>query len=336
MNTAVRTWREALILRAERRLPALTRLRRPEPLPVELHRRRIYILPTGSGVGFGVLLAVMLVGALNYQNNAALLLTCLLGATVVNSMLSAFRALHGLRITRIQAGHACAGDPLPLHIEFDSGRRARQALCLDVDRATHAFSLDTRGGETTLAMATERRGWNRVPRMRISSTLPFGLFRAWSWITPEHDVLVYPRALAGPPPPPDEDDGAQRAHGDEDYAQLREYHFGDPLKRVAWKASARHDRLLIRELEFFGKSLCLLRLLLELRCLELQLHGLILELAGVYTRLVSRAPQSHAQDHNQRSDYYIDAERNEIAGIFRDDEVNPLDENQVSRDEPKY
>src|SRR5690348_13756361 len=151
MNAAARTWREALIAHAERRLPSLTRLRGPEPLPIELHRRRIYILPTKSGIGFGVLLAVMLVGALNYQNNAALLLTCLLGATVINSMLSAFRALHGLRITRIQAGHACAGEPLALQLEFDAGGRARHALCLDLDDATHAFSLDTRGGETTLA-----------------------------------------------------------------------------------------------------------------------------------------------------------------------------------------
>ncbi|HEX7130451.1 MAG TPA: DUF58 domain-containing protein [Rhodanobacteraceae bacterium] len=249
MNAVVRTWREALMLRAERRLPALTRMRRPEALPVELHRRRIYILPTKSGFGFGVLLLVMLVGALNYQNNAALLLTCLLGATVVNSMLVAFRTLHGLRITRICAGHACAGESLPLTVVFDTGRRPRGALCLDLEGVAHAFSLEARGGETTLSMHAERRGWNRVPRMRVSSTLPFGLFRAWSWITPEHDVLVYPRALDGPPPPADEDDGAQRMHGDEDYAQLREYHFGDPLKRVAWRASARHDRLLIRELD---------------------------------------------------------------------------------------
>lgn len=249
MDAVVRTWREALISRVERRLPALTRMRQPEALPIELHRRRIYILPTKSGIGFGVLLLVMLLGALNYQNNAALLLTCLLGATVVNSMLIAFRALHGLQLTCIRAGHACAGDPLPLNLEFATLGRARAALRVDMDHTTHAFSLDARGGETTFPMPTEHRGWNRVPRMRISSTLPFGLFRAWSWITPEHDVLVYPRVLPGPPPPPDEDGGTQRTRGDEDYAQLREYHFGDPLKRVAWKASARHDRLLIRELD---------------------------------------------------------------------------------------
>lgn len=249
MNAEVRTWREALITRAEKRLPALTRLRQPEPLPIELHRRRIYILPTKAGVGFGILLVVMLLGALNYQNNAALLLTCLLGATVVNSMLSAFRTLYGLRLESIHADHACAGEALPLHLEFNSGRRERRALQLDMDHIVHVFSLEPRGGETELAMPTEHRGWQPVPRMRISSTFPLGLFRAWSWMTPQHDVLVYPRPIGGSSPPPDEDRGIQRAHGDDDFAQLREYHFGDPLKRVAWKSSARHDRLLIRELD---------------------------------------------------------------------------------------
>ena len=58
---------------AEQRLPALTRLRRSESLPIRLDRRRIYVLPTGFGVSFGLLLFVMLIGALNYANNPALL-----------------------------------------------------------------------------------------------------------------------------------------------------------------------------------------------------------------------------------------------------------------------
>ena len=89
---------QALQRWAERRLPALTRYRRPEPLPIELHRRRIYIVPTGFGLGFGALLLVMLVGSLNYTNNAALLLTCLLGAAAMSSMLLAFRVLDGVTL----------------------------------------------------------------------------------------------------------------------------------------------------------------------------------------------------------------------------------------------
>ena len=233
----------------ERRLPAITRTRAPEVLPIRLHRRRIYILPTRSGLGFALLLAVMLLGALNYQNNAAVLLTCLLGAAVINSMLVAFRALDGLRLTQLRADPACAGDPLPLHLQLDTHGRARHALRIDIADQEFDFSLDARNGETAVAMPTERRGWMCVPRMRISSTQPFGLFRAWSWIAPQQTVLVYPRPLQGPPPPPGADDLRRRERGEEDYAQLREYRFGDPLKRVAGKASARHDRFLLRELD---------------------------------------------------------------------------------------
>ena len=42
--------RARLLAVAERRLPALTRLRRAEPLPIRLDRRRIYVLPTGFGL----------------------------------------------------------------------------------------------------------------------------------------------------------------------------------------------------------------------------------------------------------------------------------------------
>ena len=113
---------------AERRLPALTRYRRHESLPIELHRRRIYIVPTGFGIGFSVLLMVMLAGALNYANNAALLLTCLLGAATSTSMLVAFRTLNGLRLSHIHAGHAVAGQPIELTLTLDSTRGEQRFL----------------------------------------------------------------------------------------------------------------------------------------------------------------------------------------------------------------
>src|SRR5690348_18162399 len=69
----------AAAARVLNRIPVLARGRKPETLPVTLDRRRIYIVPTRAGFGFGLVLAVVLFGALNYQNNAAMLLTCMLG-----------------------------------------------------------------------------------------------------------------------------------------------------------------------------------------------------------------------------------------------------------------
>ncbi|MGY3039096.1 uncharacterized protein (DUF58 family) [Rhodanobacter sp. TND4EL1] len=237
--------------RAEARLPALTRHRRPESLPIELHRRRIYIVPTGFGAGFSVLLLVMLTGALNYSNNAALLLTCLLGAASAASMLVAFRNLDGLRLGHIRAGHAVAGEPLTLTLAFDS-TRPRQALRLDLADDTTAFALDGRAATLVqLSLPTEKRGWLALPRMRIWSSWSLGMFRAWSWLRPEQAVLVWPRAeAAGPPPRAPAGDARQVRlyHGDE-LVTLRDYRVGDPRRHIAWKASARHENLLVKDFE---------------------------------------------------------------------------------------
>jgi len=239
----------ALVRLAERRLPALTRYRRAEALPIELHRRRIYIVPTGFGVGFALLLLVMLAGALNYANNAALLLTCLLGAASATSMLVAFRNLDGLTLRQLRAGHAVAGEPLELTLVLDAPR-ARNAIRLDVGNARRALAVPDGGGaQVTVAIATRHRGWLAVPRIRLWTTWPLGLFRAWSWLHPEQSVLVWPRAeAAGPPPLAQGDDALQtRRHAGEELTALREYRPGDPQRHIAWKISAHHESLLVKD-----------------------------------------------------------------------------------------
>lgn len=249
MRAALRRLAQDARVRAERRLPALTRLRQAEPLPVELDRRRIYILPTAFGLGFGVLLFVMLIGALNYANNAALLLTCLLGAASAASMLVAFRTLDGLRLHGIRAGHAIAGEPLELVLDF-AARRPRQAVRVDCAGSTQAFAV-AGATELHLQLATSRRGWLELPRLRIWSTWPLGLFRAWSWLHPRQTVLVWPRPEPAGPPPLLPADAQQRLrpHAGEELAALRDYRRGDAPRHIAWKASARHHDLLVKDFE---------------------------------------------------------------------------------------
>ncbi len=243
MNPRLQRW-------AERRLPALTRYRRPEGLPLELHRRRIYIVPTGFGAAFAVLLTVMLVGALNYANNAALLLTCLLGATSAASMLVAFRTLDGLRLASVRADHVVAGEAVQVQFEFET-TRLRQALRLDLGPASTAFAIAAGRTSVGLPLQTAKRGWMPLPRVRVWSSWPLGMFRAWSWLHPQQAVLVWPRAEATGPTPPhhDADQQRHRLHQGDDLAALRDYRLGDPPRHIAWRASARHEHLLVKDFE---------------------------------------------------------------------------------------
>ncbi|MDN5782851.1 MAG: DUF58 domain-containing protein, partial [Luteimonas sp.] len=92
-----------------RRIELLARPRHPEPLPVALDRHRVYILPTAFGWFFVLLLLAMLAGALNYNNNPALLLALLLAGAANTSLFAAHLQLSGLQIIAIDAEPVAAG-----------------------------------------------------------------------------------------------------------------------------------------------------------------------------------------------------------------------------------
>jgi uncharacterized protein (DUF58 family) len=237
---------------AERRLPALTRLKQPEALPIRLHRQRIYVLPTRFGLMFSAVLLVMLMGALNYNNNPALLLTCLLGAACYQSVFQAFRCINGVQLLSLQGEPCHAGEPLPINLSFQADGRARRSLRLRVDEQKIVFDIDGGDDRVRISVPAELRGWCRVGRILLYSEYPFGLFRVWSWLNPDFAALVYPRVELGAPPLPQADDAsaqvATKRSGDE-FGMLRDYHPSDPRRSIAWKASARHNTLLVKEFE---------------------------------------------------------------------------------------
>lgn len=246
---------------AERRLPALTRLKRAEPLPVLLHRRRIYVVPSRFGLAYSLMLLVMLIGSLNYANNPALLLTCLLGAATYLSVFSGFRMLNRLELTSIQAQPCHAGEPLRLSLRFGTASAApKHGLRLRLENAatnaadeTLVFDLPANGaGAVEATLPTFHRGWRPIGRVRVWSEYPYGLFHVWSWLHPDPHALVYPRIEPDAPAWPQAagDASARAIQRDEDeFSTLREYRTGDPRRRIAWKASARQGHLLVKEFD---------------------------------------------------------------------------------------
>src|SRR5690625_4520874 len=119
----------------------------------------------------------MLLGALNYSNNAALLLTALLGAIAAGSLLTTLRGMNGLRLDGVRGGNAQAGESMRLEMDFAVASRARHALCLDIDGQTLAFDIPDHHGRTlTLYLPTTHRGWLALPRIRVHTSWPFGMF----------------------------------------------------------------------------------------------------------------------------------------------------------------
>lgn len=236
-----------------RRLQRWVKPRQPEPLPVTIDRRRIYVLPTSFGLFFGALVAVMALGALNFNNNPALLLALVLAGAAQSSLIAAHMQLSGLRVQSVGAEPVAAGQPLLLRVGLAADdARLRQGLQLAGGDAHANVHLHEGAAIAELAIATERRGLLPVPRLELSTVQPLGLARAWSHAWPQQELLVYPapEAHAAPLPPLAGERGRPRVErAGDDVHHLRAYHAGDAPRSIAWKASARRDSLLVREFE---------------------------------------------------------------------------------------
>jgi uncharacterized protein (DUF58 family) len=236
-----------------KRFQRWARPRRPEPLPVRFDRHRIYVLPTGFGLFFAALLAAMGVGALNYNNNPALLLALLLTGAALASLFSAQLQLAGLEIAAISAEPVYAGTPLLLRVHArDRRERERRGLQLQLGDSRAVLSLEDGAGEAHLALHTTLRGWLELDRIRVATVRPLGLARAWAYVWPETPLLVYPAPEPHAPPLPrgSGEQAQTRLHpAGEDMHHLRNYRRGDARRAIAWKPSARRDTLLVREYE---------------------------------------------------------------------------------------
>ncbi|MGH8049791.1 MAG: DUF58 domain-containing protein [Arenimonas sp.] len=233
---------------------AFIRPKKPETLPIELNRGRIYVLPTGFGLFVTGVIAVLLLGALNYNNNPAIFLAFIIAAAAHNSLVHAHLLLSGLGIKALHSEPVHVGQTMQLRIRFEAkGARDRLGLELVCGDAEEKFDLLAREEiEISLSIPTIRRGWMQTGRMRLSTIRPLGLARAWSWIRPDTMLLVYPAMeTLTPALPEDQGEGSQaRMHAQGEHLhQLREYRHGDARKQIAWKASARSEHLLVREYE---------------------------------------------------------------------------------------
>jgi len=242
-------------------LQRVRRLRGSPALPFTLEYQHIYVMPTRFGVWFGLMLAATALGGLNFNNNLALLLGFVLAAIAQLTTLLAYRNLAGMTLSSIHANPVFAGDPAQFRVYLKNPEeRYRFALQL-----VSAESTDTRdiGPQQTVALELEQtsveRGWMDMKPFNIENRYPLGLFRAWSVIIPTARCLVYPKPASHPPPLPRTgrgNDGTAEVGEGEHFHGLREYQPGDPLRRVAWRTSARHEKLYSRVMESPREEAC--------------------------------------------------------------------------------
>ena len=243
-----------------------------------IKRQRVYILPTRAGIIFSILLLAMLLGAMNYNNAMAFILTFLLASLFLVCMLHTHRNLAGLMVSGGRPQPVFAGETaqFPLSIDNCHGH-TRTALRLVCQPRSNWWGQSSLPGynavgtavpmnqkqQVYIPMQTERRGLMPIERIVVSSCYPLGLFRAWSYLALEQHCVVYPRPKGVsqlPAPAPGYQrgqDGTQ--NGANDFIGFRPYHPGDSTRTIAWKALAREQPLLVKRFSGDGSHTLLLK-----------------------------------------------------------------------------
>lgn len=226
----------------------------PDGAVVTLERRRIYILPTGLGAAFGCMLFAMLLGSMNYATSLGFALTFLLAGLALVTLHECHNDLLGIEVRYAGAPPVFAGQ----HVRFDIALTNTASVPryeLELRAAeSEAGPVDIGPGRTAvlaLSVPTVRRGRLRLPRFSVATRHPANLCRAWTYVHMNAECIVYPAPAApGTPPPFGADDSGGRSavdRSDADFAGLRAAVPGDPPGRIAWKAYARSDELLLKQ-----------------------------------------------------------------------------------------
>lgn len=229
-------------------------------------RRRLLFRSEGRwyvGITFAIGLAAMNTGT----NLLYLILGMLLSLILVSGVLSewSFRALE---LERQHATNVRAGEPLQVILQVRNHKRIIPAIAVRFEERGEdieapepcAVALHIGPGSKVrlrYQVRFARRGAQRLERIDLASGFPFGLFDKVISLSVPSPVLVYPRIhkLAGSfrqsvglEQCASSEGGRSHGRGLE-FRGVREYRFGDELKHIHWRSSARLGSLRTRIFE---------------------------------------------------------------------------------------
>ncbi len=234
---------------------------------------------TSGGLIFLGIVAIVAFAAWNTSNNLLFLVFSLLTSTLVVALISARVNLRDLVVSARFPDHIFAGEPAPVIVTLRNARRFLPSFSVLVEargpsdeptskkrsreirrrrftkRALAYFMYipHRASAEQRVEQLFEKRGHVLISGFELSTRFPFGFFRRRRRLRARDvDIIVFPK----PEPVSDElhllpmnagrHESVRRGVG-HDLLALREYQPQDDLRHIDWKATARGQRLIVRE-----------------------------------------------------------------------------------------
>lgn len=266
--------------------------------------------PTAFGIKALVFYATIITAYfVSPYTNLFFLLLSFLSTLLILGCFSALRNLAEVEARMVGLAPFAAERPQEVRLVVSAKKRVRFHINIELilDGKRHPLGkVEVLRGETeTIGLLPELpRGIHSTATLRIHSDYPLGLLRCFRSAAIERSLIVHPRSI--------EHDRAANGGiidevmgdiankcGDMGPSGVREYRPGDPPKLIHWKASARLQKLVVKELE--GHAAPGIEVQLDRRCDQESLeHSLSLIAALSFRARDAKQPLAlHTQESSQ-------------------------------------
>lgn len=206
--------------------------------------------PTWLGVGFIVVVCLLLLIAINFSNNLIFTFSFFLISVLMISVWLLIRNIRGIEVSHVRARPVHQGQKIQFQVAVKE-RVGADHLYLELNDSVGFYHLEA-GQERTWKMevSAAKRGLLPEQPLVLSCLWPLGLFKLSVVAGALPETLIYPEA-ATDAPLPDEMQG-QNAHAQseaEELDGLREYQAGDNVKRIDWRAYSRRQQLQVKHFD---------------------------------------------------------------------------------------
>jgi uncharacterized protein (DUF58 family) len=242
----------------------------------EVSARGLPIEVTTGGVVFFVTLIIVAFAAWNTGNNLLFMVFSIMLSTIFVSWAAARASLRDLTVSARFPDHIFAGEPAEVLLTVRNAKRLLPSFSILVEmrglfdrpgmplkkkkrrskKSTLGYFVYVPHGaaaEQSIEQLFPKRGHVLVKGFELSTRFPFGFFRHRRRLSARDvDIVVYPR----PDPVADElhllplntgQTPSFRRGAGHDLLMLRDYQSRDDLRHIDWKATARAQRLTVRE-----------------------------------------------------------------------------------------
>ena len=233
----------------------------PPQKSITLSQKSIFIFPTRTGFVFSILLLVLLLAAINYENSLIFGLVFWLGSTFFVTIFYTFKNLSSITLDLQKVGTGFVGEDIEFSIQVSRPENSkREGLQLGWPNQVKQSAELHQDTSTTihLFVNAKQRGWLNPERLLVETFYPLGLLRAWTWVDLNANAIIYPKPISHQQTFTNTGDNEEgeltHRSGSDDFHNIRNYHPGDSPRHILWRSFARQDELLVKQFASYANS----------------------------------------------------------------------------------